>query len=111
MLHTRDYFGLGDGKVADKTKGERPWVWANSWAVHVDLSNITGTADVTSNVKALAERCGVAFVGVKAEDVFEDSLSEKLGGVKTETDREQLGIILGNPGEAKGQDHFYWHRD
>lgn len=82
MLARGGYIGDGTEKMVDKTKGEKDVVWMRGYAVYVEFAGvIEGGEDRTAWMREVAESRGLEFVGMRAEDVFDAGLVERLGGV------------------------------
>ncbi|KAK4688458.1 cytoplasmic tRNA 2-thiolation protein 2, partial [Tremellales sp. Uapishka_1] len=98
LLMSNGYIGKGDGSVADKTKGERDIVWDRGYVVYVEFAGvINDMEDRMEGMRAVAEERGLEFVGLRAEDVFD----EKLGGESLEVDLSVRDLpILERPNRA-----------
>lgn len=122
MLHRGGYIGRQgeDTKFADKTKGEKDVVWENGVVVHVDCSSVvegeagkvldlgTGAnaADLRDRrdwIRSLAEERGLGFLGLKAEDVFDPTLSSRLRGRGGQSDIAGFKVDLSDSGKHDTQ--------
>ena len=81
MLMRGGFIGMGDVIEADITKGEKDVVWEKGTVVYVDYANVVeGLEDRTKWIEDVVKERGLEFVGLKAEDVFDPTLRERLGG-------------------------------
>ena len=71
MLSRGGYVGKGDDAVADKRKGEKDAVWGSGVVVYVEFCGIIDGETRMEVMRALAEKRGLKFVGLWAEDVFD----------------------------------------
>ncbi|WVW80374.1 hypothetical protein I302_102355 [Kwoniella bestiolae CBS 10118] len=99
ILVEREYIGKGDGRVIDRTKGEKQPVWDRGIILHVDFSDvienpISKEEDRSEELKKWVEGKGngLVWVGLKAEDVYDGGLRKKIRG------------IVGLPKEAEGEE-------
>lgn len=121
-LHRGGYIGRQgeDTKFADKTKGEKDVVWEDGVVVHVDYSSVvegeTGRAldmatgesaadlrDRRDWIRSLAEERGLGFLGLKAEDVFDPTLSSRLSGRGGQSDIAGFKVDLSDSGKRDSQ--------
>lgn len=72
--------GKGDGARADKTKGEKDVVWDQGTVVYVEFAGVTGMQDRMREMEAIAKVKGLGFLGLRAEDVYDESLHVRLRG-------------------------------
>lgn len=72
--------GAGDGARADKTKGEKEVVWDKGTVVYVEFAGVTGMKERLVEMKEVAEKQGLGFIGVRAEDVYDVELEQRLAG-------------------------------
>lgn len=86
-LETEGLIGReGEERVAaDKTKGEKEIVWTKGTIVYVEFSGVTGMEDRTEEMEVMARGRGLAFLGVRAEEVFDQDLAKRLGGGEQRT--------------------------
>ena len=101
-LLAAEHIGKGDGKRADKTRGEKDAIWDRGTVVYVEFAGVTGMQDKRDDMEKRVKREGLAFIGVRAEEVFDDALAEKFGGSRH---RGGLAVDLAHAGEhypAKG---------
>jgi cytoplasmic tRNA 2-thiolation protein 2 len=99
MLLRGGFIGLGEEKLADITKGEKDVVWQKGYVVYVDFAGVVeGGEDRTEWARTVVESKGLEFVGLKAEDVFDESLSERLGGGRSAVQLQ--GVDLKHPGKS-----------
>lgn len=102
QLYLHDYYGKASRNGQwDPRQGQKPTVWKNGWAVHVDFSSVTSTASQMETLRALAEERELRFVDVKAEDVFDPSFRArlaKLGGDDAATTSSAMSVNLGESG-------------
>jgi len=97
MLLRGGFVGIGEEKFADITKGERDVVWQKGYVVYVEFAGVVeGGEDRTEWLREMTQARGLEFVGLRAEDVFDEGLSERLGG-KRQTIEVQ-GVDLKDPG-------------
>jgi cytoplasmic tRNA 2-thiolation protein 2 len=83
----------------EKRKGAKDAIWERGTVVYVEFCGvIDGAEDRTSEVKKLAEARGLDFIGLRAEDVFDPSLSQRLG--QPERSGQKLFADLAHPGES-----------
>ena len=100
MLSRGGYVGTGEEtKVADITKGEKEIIWEKGYVVYVDFSGAlrAGTGGEEADVewmRRLVEDRGMVFVALRAEDAFDPSLAERLGGVRATNEDQALAIDL-----------------
>lgn len=99
-LHAAEHIGQGDGKRADKTKGERDPIWDSGTAVYVEFAGVTGMADRREEMERMVKRKGLDFVAVRAEEVFDDALPMRFGG---ERQVGGLAVDLAHAGESRSQ--------
>ena len=98
MLLRGGFVGVGEEKLADITKGEKDVVWQKGYVIYVEFAGVVeGGEDRTEWVQKVVEAKGLEFVGLKAEDVFDEGLSERLGGGRSAV--QVQGIDLKDPGE------------
>lgn len=98
MLLRGGFVGTGEDKLADITKGEKDVVWQKGYVVYVEFAGVVdGAKDQTEWVKETVQAKGLEFVGLRAEDVFDEGLSERLGGDSLTVDAK--GVDLKDPGE------------
>lgn len=72
--------GSGDGARADKTKGEKEVVWESGTVVYVEFAWVTGMSARMEEMEEVAKSQGLGFVGVRAEDVYDEGLERRLRG-------------------------------
>ena len=106
MLTRGGYVGQGEGtKEADMTKGEKEIIWEKGYAVHVDFSGVlppsASLEDDNDWMKTMVEARGFVFVELKAEDVFDPTLVERLGGEGNSG--KPIGIDLKAAGESSSK--------
>lgn len=100
MLTRGGYIGDGTEKTVDKTKGEKEVIWERGYAVYVEFAGVVeGGEDRTEWMKQIAQSRGLEFVGLKAEDVFDTSLVERLGGVEDQAVDAAFHVDLKDAGE------------
>jgi cytoplasmic tRNA 2-thiolation protein 2 len=81
----------------EKRKGAKDAIWERGTVVYVEFCGvIDGAEDRTSEVKKLAEARGLDFIGLRAEDVFDPSLPQRLG--QPERSGQKLFADLAHPG-------------
>jgi cytoplasmic tRNA 2-thiolation protein 2 len=100
MLLVNGFVGKGDGRRADKTKGEKEVVWDQGTTVYVEFAGVTGMDDRMEGMREMAERNGLRFVGIRAEEVFDPSLPARLGAPAV---RANGAVVdLSHPGTCHG---------
>jgi cytoplasmic tRNA 2-thiolation protein 2 len=78
VLAERKYLGV-EGAEYDITRGKTPPIWGRAYAVHVVFPDSwEGRAGVGPRLRAMAEERGVQYLEVRAEDVFDASLGERV---------------------------------
>ncbi len=100
LLTRGGYVGIGDGKVADKTRGEKAVSWDSGLLVYVEFCGVVGGVDRTERMRGLAEERGLGFIGFRAEDVFDPGSRKRLGrddGSEIETANK--AVDLKHPGD------------
>ena len=97
MLLRGGFVGIGEEKFADITKGERDVVWQKGYVVYVEFAGVVeGGEDRTEWLREMTQARGLEFVGLRAEDVFDEGLSERLGGKRQPF--QVQGVDLKDPG-------------
>lgn len=91
-LTARTYVGV-PGETYDITRGDREPVWARGWAVHVVFPG--DAADIGEGLREVVEGRGVRYVEVRAEEVFDPRLGERL--------RRRYGDVPGDEEESAGK--------
>ncbi|OXG21006.1 cytoplasmic tRNA 2-thiolation protein 2 [Cryptococcus neoformans Tu401-1] len=106
LLLTRRYIGKGDDRVVDKTKGEKEPVWRKGWVCYVDFSGVIGEVERRDEGQGQREGSrmeevkkwvegrenGLGWVGLRAEDVFDKGLRNRLravAGMPVQDDKEE----------------------
>ncbi|ORY24687.1 hypothetical protein BCR39DRAFT_317561 [Naematelia encephala] len=92
MLDLLMRFGLigrGTGARADLTKGEKEVVWDWATVVHVRFEE---DVEKETELQRVVEGWGLQWMLLKAEDVFDSGLRQRLGG--TQDDGPELGVDL-----------------
>ena len=75
-----NYVGRKNAAEFDKTKGVKQSLWDQGTVVYVEFCGVLdGTEDRTEGMRRIAEEHGMDFLGLRAEDVFDPSLRERLG--------------------------------
>jgi hypothetical protein len=93
------YVGRKDAADREKIRGAKPPVWATGTVVYVEFCGvIDGMDDRTGDMKLLAEERGLNFLGLRAEDVFDPRLVQRLG--RTSQNPSQLFADLSHPGQS-----------
>lgn len=72
--------GKGDGARVDKTKGEKEVIWEQGTVVYVEFAGVTGLAERLTDMKGVATASGLGFVGLRAEDVYDEGLQGRMEG-------------------------------
>lgn len=92
------YVGRRDAGDREKVRGAKVPVWERGTVVYVEFCGVVdGLQDRTEEMRRLAEERGLDFLGLKAEDVFDASLEQRLG--RTAHTPSQLFADLSHPGE------------
>lgn len=93
-----NYVGRKDAGAFDKTKGVKASIWDRGTVVYVEFCGVVdGFEDRTEHMRQLAEDRGLDFLGLRAEDVFDPTLRERLG-CASGSSREPLFADLAHPG-------------
>ncbi|EAL21965.1 hypothetical protein CNBC1050 [Cryptococcus deneoformans B-3501A] len=107
LLLTRRYIGKGDDRVVDKTKGEKEPVWRKGWVCYVDFSSVVGEIERQGEGQGQREGSrmeevkkwvegrenGLGWVGLRAEDVFDRGLRNRLrllAGLPIRDDKQEV---------------------
>ena len=102
LLNHGEFVGRGDGKRADLTKGEKEAIWDSGTVVYVDFSGVLEDGqgeDRTEWLKAVAEERGMGLLALKAEDVFDPSLQERISGGTSSRTPRKLRVDLSHTSE------------
>lgn len=95
-----NYVGRKDAGEFDKTKGVKQCLWDQGTVVYVEFCGvIDGTEDRTEEMRRIAEDHGMSFLGLRAEDVFDPSLRERLGSAGKSG--SALYADLNHPGKSR----------
>lgn len=94
VLRRNNFVGDGQGRVANKTTGEKEAIWDQGIILYVEFAAVTGMADRMDDMRRLAEQLSMSFVGVRAEDAFAGET-----GSQGKT-MDACGVDLGDPGRS-----------
>lgn len=92
-----NYVARRGAEAFDKTKGVKAALWDDGTIVYVEFCGVVeGMADRTEEMRNMAQERGLGFLAMRAEDVFDPTLGERLGGQSG--DRAPLFADLSHPG-------------
>jgi len=92
-----NYVGKKDAETVEKKRGAKEPIWERGTVVYVEFCGVVdGAKDRTAEMRVIAEERGMGFIGLRAEDVFDPELGQKLGKA---VHRDQVFADLSHPGE------------
>lgn len=94
VLRRNNFVGDGQGRMANKTTGEKEAIWDQGTILYVEFASATGMADRMDDMRQLAEQMSMIFVGVRAEDAFAGVTGSS--GITADA----FGVDLSDPGES-----------